>query len=705
MVMKKRFKEGVVFLQIALLVIGIVAISYSIGSVSADEEYPQDRDGNPIEKESRPSISNIPVPVAAADEVIDVDGLIKEGFEKIVKTEKVPVTATKFGLGHLFKNGLTALTIYATLRFVGDLIFPEEEDGVKAAAAAISAGYFAGDLVADFVVSSKGPTILGEGAAKFLGGKFLGLAGSTWIGLGVAVIIFAATFSKKDQQQVNFMCVPWQAPMGGSKCEECGSDGLPCTEYQCRSLGQGCELVNPGTSEQGCVWLSRNDVKPPVIQPWVEALINSTYTYNPDSSISPPDRGVFIRYSHGCIPAFTPFRFGITSDERASCKVDSRRKSNISEMDWFFGGSNFFTYNHTQSIVLPSQESLETENITLENDGNFELYVRCQDVNGNVNTANFVFKYCVNKGPDTTPPIIIGTNFDALPEVPIAFNQTELDIELYTNEPAECRWSHDRDLDFSQMPGNMTCPVSVFEYTNQLVYRCVGTLDGLKSRQKNDFYFRCKDKPKAKEEDRNVNTKGFKFTVAGTQPLVIDEAGPNGIIRDSTTVAKIILTAETSAGYNEGVSACYFSETGQEDSFVKFGETDSYTHKQELYLGTGEYNYIVKCLDLGGNEDRAEINFAVETDSQEPEIVRAYHADGDLVVATDEPGECVYSLQGCSYLFGDGVGMSSPDNLEHYAEWNTQRTYYVKCQDNYGNQPDPNQCSIVVRAFEFFEGD
>ena len=73
-------------------------------------------------------------------------------------------------------------------------------------------------------------------------------------------------------------------------------------------------------------------------------------------------------------------------------------------------------------MSLPGQSALKAENLTLENDGQFSLFTRCQDSNGNANTANFVFKYCVEKGPDTTPPLIISTSL--LNGMPIAFNQS-----------------------------------------------------------------------------------------------------------------------------------------------------------------------------------------------------------------------------------------------------------------------------------------
>ena len=31
-----------------------------------------------------------------------------------------------------------------------------------------------------------------------------------------------------------------------------------------------------------------------------------------------------------------------------------------------------------------------------------------------------------------------------------------------------------------------------------------------------------------------------------------------------------------------------------------------------------------------------------------------------------------------------------------FAPWKAEQTYYVKCVDRYGNQPEPNSCSVVV---------
>jgi len=361
---------------------------------------------------------------------------------------------------------------------------------------------------------------------------------------------------------------------------------------------------------------------------------------------------------------------------------------------------------------LPGPNALKAENLTIKNDGKFELYVKCQDANGNSNKANFVFKYCVEKGPDTTPAEIVTTNL--LNDMPIAYNQSSIDLELYTNEPADCKWSRS-DQGYNDMEKDMSCSQSVFDMNAQMLYKCTTILDGLKDKVNNDFFFRCKDQPSLKgtnkENDRNINVESYKFTLIGTQPLIInpDSIRPNETIRDSTTPVKVTLKAETSAGYDEGKATCYYTDTPENDgSYVMFlydkGETgNTYKHSQNLYLPEGNYKYTIKCIDLGGNSDIAETEFSVESDNSPPQIVRIYKEESNLKIITDEKSECVYNTDSsseCNYLFNDGTAMQDlGDGLNHFTEWKSNQNYYVKCRDEYLNSPKPNKCSIIARPF------
>jgi len=698
--------------QIIILVIGIVSIGYALGSS--------------IEEVSAYSTTPAPTASSGGAKLYGYGGGTKEfayignkwhistvdGFDPVTNTNIIKgldkanpnvikkAASSNFGVKTVFNNFLVAASIYGAIQLLGPLLF-DSESGIDAASVGVGVGYFVGKTVMDIFKGSK------SGIGKFLGTGWGGFA----VGGVVAIGFFLALYKKTDEKRIDYTCYAWDAPTGGHDCEECNKGLLPCTEYQCKSLGQACELINQGTGEEECIWQNKGDTKPPVIQPREDSLIDADYSYRPDSAINPPDRGVFVKYKGDCIGAFTPFNFGVTLDEPGKCKIDSIRKENFEEMAYFFGGSPTLKYNHTQAMSLPGPEALAAQNLTLENDGNYELFIRCEDANGNSNVANFVFKYCVDKGPDTTPPLIVTTNI--LNNTPIGFNQSEVDIELYVNEPVDCRWNYERDTSFENMENNMQCSSSVFEMNAQMLYKCTTTLNGLQNRQENKFYFRCKDKPiGVAENDRNVNAEGYSFVLIGTQPLVIDSIGPEGLIKDSVDTVNIVLEAETSAGYKEGDATCYYSrscweEGGSKEEYNAFfyeEGTSSYSHKQDIWVSPGEYECSIKCVDLGGNADTKEFQYRVEVDTTIPKVVRAYHEDDYLKIITDEKAECVYSPTDCNYLFEpDGIPMNALEDTEHYADWDAKKTYYIKCQDNYGNQPFPNSCSIIIRPVEDYQ--
>jgi len=601
---------------------------------------------------------------------------------------------------HLAEGAVWAGGIAAAIQFLGPMIGLREETTSALTKSAVIG-----------VVAWKGLDIGAEYFAKNL--KFLpevclknpaqGLGWcSAGAGFAVGVIAFLLLYSEEEEKVVQFTCLPWEAPVGGITCEECNNQagGLPCSEYQCKSLGQACELVNPGTEEEKCVWVNRQDVNPPVIEPLTSALGND-YRYAPDNAISPPDRGVKINYlkaNDNCIPAFTPLQLGVKLNEPAKCKIDVSGKSMFGNMTSFMS-SGLLRYNHIYALSLPGSSALEGENITVQNNGNYNLYVRCEDANGNSNKANFVFKYCVDPGPDTTPPIIVTTN--VLNNAPVAYNKSSVDLEVYTNEPASCKWSHN-DRDYSSMEEKMQCSSSIFESNAQMLYKCSTKLTGLNDRTDNKFYFRCLDQPSKPENKRNANSESYEFTLKGTQPLVIDEATPtNETIKDSTSPVKVMVNVTTSAGFDKGNSTCYYSPTGDEGSYIKFFKTNSYKHTQDLFLTEGNYDYFVKCTDLGGNSDYETINFDVETDTQSPGVVRAYKEENYLKITTNEKGSCVYSTFDCNYDFNEGTKFTTTDDKNHFTKWDVQTNLYVKCSDNFGNQPLPNQCSIKVRASNF----
>lgn len=539
--------------------------------------------------------------------------------------------------------------------------------------------------------------------AGTVGGIVAGLTeealGPTWssvLGLAVAAIIFLLTYEKKSKEIVEFHCLPWQAPIGGSNCELCNKL-KECSEYTCKSLGQACDIINPGTEEQKCIWKNPHDVNSPIIH---FNKVSKGHKFAPDPAIRPPDTGVKITLEKAsCIKAFTPLEFEFTTDEPAQCKVDynlTRNKDGFEQMSFYVGGNNFFSYNHSEKMALPGPDAINAVAPTLKNNGDYILYIRCRDANGNINENSFSVSFCVEKGPDTTPPVIDSVSIPS--EKPMQFNQTSLYLEVYVNEPSECKWSRE-DRAYKNMEKNMSCDTNVWEMNSNLVYTCRTNLTGIENRKENSYYFRCKDKPWAEEGDRNENKESYKYTVIGTQPLNILNSGPRGTMSGATDSIPVFLNIQTDNGYKNGDALCYYysGKPKQDEDYILFLDTGGNNHTQRQDLAPGNYNYYFKCVDLGGNAVYNSTSFKVESDRVNPAVVRAYKESGELKIVTNEASECSYSTKDCNFEIETGIKMNSEDNLAHTSEWAVNTNLYIRCKDKYNNQPNPNTCSIVLR--------
>jgi hypothetical protein len=250
----------------------------------------------------------------------------------------------------------------------------------------------------------------------------------------------------------------------------------------------------------------------------------------------------------------------------------------------------------------------------------------------------------------------------------------------------------------------MRCATSPTEINAELNYVCKGNLTGIRSREDNQFYFRCKDQPGEDESVRNPNKQSILYVIKGSRPLDIISTAPNGTISNSTDIVKVQLKVETSNGAQEnGNATCYLSPTTNANDYVEMFETKSYVHKQILTLGAGNYTYFFQCIDLGGNVANGNTTFAVYVDKDAPILTRAYKDNNALKIVTDENASCIYSTSTCNYQWKDGKIMQyskAEVRTNHFAEWKENGIYYIKCKDDFGNQPDESRCDIVVRAVD-----
>ena len=255
------------------------------------------------------------------------------------------------------------------------------------------------------------------------------------------------------------------------------------------------------------------------------------------------------------------------------------------------------------------------------------------------------------------------------------------------------------------MENSSACATVTFQINANLNYACKTNLTGIKNQEDNKFYFRCRDQPSKADNERNVMTQSYEFILKGSQPLNIINVGPNGTIFGSTDTVPVDLTVKTDDGAEEGKAICYFSNTGEKDSYITMFETNSFEHKQQLDLIAGNYEYLFRCVDAGSNTAEDKTSFSVFIDKEAPLVTRAYKEDG-LKIVTNEDAQCVYSQSSCNYNFEEGLPLiySNPSiKRNHFAEWKRGTVYYIKCSDLYDNMPSPNECNIVVNTVELMK--
>jgi hypothetical protein len=246
----------------------------------------------------------------------------------------------------------------------------------------------------------------------------------------------------------------------------------------------------------------------------------------------------------------------------------------------------------------------------------------------------------------------------------------------------------------------MSCATSTTEINTMQLYPCKALLTGI-SQSGSDFYIRCRDQPGINETKRNTNAESYKFNLRSSNPLKMGALKPNGTIYGVLSPMPVELSTSTLFGCDNGQATCFYSTTGAENSYVKFFDTATTDgiHTQRLDLTRGSYTYYVKCVDAGGNVATAVANFVLDIDQNNPLIARVYEEDDYLKIVTSLNSECFFSNENCDFL-NEGSPMPYANSTTHVTPWFSDKTYYIKCQDEYRSLP--TACSLVVRPTENF---
>lgn len=526
-----------------------------------------------------------------------------------------------------------------------------------------------------------------------LAGGIIGLIAA----LVVAIVMKLLGVGKIKKVIVKFSCLPWQAPANGNSCESCNGNLLkPCTEYRCSSLGKACELINIDSSNPQCVSI-KNDGKVPIITP---KNISQGFKFE-NGNIN----GVEIRTENSaCIPSFELLTFILETDERAQCKFDFESRT-YDELEEYSLEETYYTKDHTFGFIAPSLESIQalggdiTGNVQ-QRFGNLQMYVKCQDVNGNTNTKDYIIDFCIASGPDQTAPRILTTN--PINNAYLKQNTNQIDLTIFLNEPAECKYDLISGKNYNNITNIMNCNTDVND-PGIAGWTCNSTLQGL-TNDDNKFYIKCRDQPwfanTENETKRNTNNEDYEYILHGTQnALKIDYTKPSGEIVDGVEPRTIELEIGTSGGINDGDSICKFGFIDYENSNIPLFDTGGNIHKQKgLQLLSGEYLIYVKCEDDAGNQALGNISFNLKLDRQAPIATRLFEESGRLKLITDENAECYYSLNNpsCNYNIKNATPMTTAFSKEHYANWNQGEILYIKCLDVFSNEP--TQCTVKVSA-------
>jgi hypothetical protein len=479
---------------------------------------------------------------------------------------------------------------------------------------------------------------------------------------------------------IQYECGLWSAPSGSGDCGKCGKGDLPCSQYQCKSLGKSCEYKEPAGADKG-VCVSSEDISAPQI----------TLSINPQSPV----------------PPFTAIEVNGVTDEDSNCKFSlGTGQESYEEMEYSFGKG--YSKEHKTKLYLPGQTKEGFEEISeydlVTKDGIYDLYVRCEDASGNSNLAPAHIRFEVQKGPDIIPTVI--EEFSPESGSAIQYETDYKYIEFEINEPAECRWDK-KDQEFEKMDNEFSCDLNESNYGLIFGYDCRGNLTGISQdpAEETEFFIRCKDQPELEgNEDelyqRNVNTRSKSYKLrASDGPLEIVEIVPKGDILKSSSDTSVKLEATTAGGGYNGVSVCTW-RLNKSDFAERFEETDSNRHSHVTSnLAEGDYDLDVRCVDNANNVAEDTQEFELDLDNRAPRIARAYNQNGRLNVVTNEEALCSYSSDEktkCNFAFDEGIEMQGA-SFEHTVEWVNNQVYYIKCKDYRENLN--TGCGIIVKTY------
>ena len=383
-------------------------------------------------------------------------------------------------------------------------------------------------------------------------------------------------------------CNVYTAPSGGTQevCSQCQSNPLiECTEYKCKTLGQSCEFL---TKERKCVAVELDDAIPPRITSCEAININLAkfQTKHTETGCKLIDE----------IPEFDAVFVSFKTDEFAQCRWSPNigKDFNAADKESVWLDEAAYTEEHLFGISIANvtEELLKTN---CKGGEECSFYFKCRDRRENAMLQDYTMTFKVKKGADLQPPII--TQVSVPSGVSISSTRTSAEFYMFVDDAsglAGCKYSKS-DKSYQEMESQFTC--SNLRNIEEQGYECKTTFNLTQGRD-NLFYIRCQDN----SERANKMEESYQFLIKYSQPLEFNSINiPSGVINKPA----IDLSLSTN---NQAL--CYYSlDSGKE---ILLNQTDSLKHSDKITIDNGNHNFILRCIDLAGNEQSEEADFKIE---------------------------------------------------------------------------------------------
>ncbi|MFT4303019.1 MAG: hypothetical protein ACMXYG_00500 [Candidatus Woesearchaeota archaeon] len=446
-----------------------------------------------------------------------------------------------------------------------------------------------------------------------------------------AVLNYLDDAAARRRQVLDYsFCGLYEAPLGNSRCNQCGPD---CSEFRCYSLGQDCiySEVN-GFPLCEAKTISNNEI--------IIGVIDEGYVYN---SITIDGRQINGFELLETVGPFELIDFSIETNVPTKCKITFLPELTFTESPSIWLGEPRFSKSHNISFRLPDSLSIPLDvynylNITsLEemfdliveandklkdyfdeefidkilllsdfmsdkdymtsllrhtisglDDNIYYVYFRCSDESGTYNINPLYLKFKID---DITPDLKSPEILLSIPNNGSFIYELPFNLSIFLDRPSECRYS-EIDENYASMPYEFDCEFSPLRMSSYAggSYLC-STLSTILSP-----YIRCSDNP------HRIYQIPFNV-IEGTQSdynLTEYDLRTDSINIESNSVTNVNFIFEEYDLCKIGFSGFDFNLMN--DLNCDRDQTNLYMNCSYNLAG-GDYPGFIMCID-GINEDR-----------------------------------------------------------------------------------------------------